>query len=92
MHKRYTSKQIQQIWSEENKYQLWFDIELEVCEAQAQLGNIPKEAVEDIKKCRWSCVGTGNFVARIEEIEQTTKHDVLAFLTHLSNMIGSNAK
>ena len=92
MHKRYTSKQIQQIWSEENKYQLWFDIEVVVCEAHAKYGNIPEEAVKDIAKCRWSCVEQKNFVEKIDDIEQTTKHDVLAFLTHLSNMIGPNAK
>jgi adenylosuccinate lyase len=92
MHKRYTSKQIQDIWSEKNKFQLWFDIEFIVCEAHAKYGNIPEEAIEDIANCRWSCVGTGNFVEKIDEIEQTTKHDVLAFLTHLSNMIGPNAK
>ena len=92
MHKRYTSKQIQDIWSEENKFQTWFDIELKVCEAQAKYGNIPKEAVEDIAKGRWICVETGNFVEKINEIEKTTKHDVLAFLTHLSNNIGPNAK
>jgi len=88
MHKRYISKQIQQIWSEENKYQLWFDIELAVCEAQAKLGNIPEEAVEEIKKgkLQW------DFVKEIDEIEQTTKHDVLAFLTYLSNEIGPSAK
>ena len=92
MHKRYTSKQIQDIWSEKNKYQLWFDIELAVCEAHAKYGNIPKEAVEDIKKFRWICVETKNFVEKIDDIEQTTKHDVLAFLTHLSNNVGPNAK
>ena len=92
MHKRYTSKQIQQIWSDENKYQLWFDIELAVCEAQAKLGTIPKKAVKDIAKGRWICVEQKNSVEKIDEIEQTTKHDVLAFLTHLSNNIGPNAK
>ena len=88
MHKRYVSKQIQQIWSDENKYQLWFDIELAVCEAQAKLGNIPNEAVEEIKKgkLQW------DFVKEIDKIEQTTKHDVLAFLTYLSNIIGPSAK
>lgn len=92
MHERYTSTKIKEIWSKENKYQLWFDIEVAVCEAQAKLGNIPDEAIKDIEKCRWSCVGTKNFVDRIEEIEKETKHDVLAFLTHLSNMIGPSAK
>jgi adenylosuccinate lyase len=91
MHKRYTSEQIKDIWSDDSKYQLWFDIELAVCEAQAKLGNISDEAVKDIEKYRWSCVGTTNFVDQIEELEQTTKHDVLAFLTHCSNIIGPSA-
>ena len=68
MHKRYTSKQIQDIWSEKNKYQLWFDIELAVCEAHAKYRNIPEEAVEEIKKGKWGCVGTGNFVEKIDEL------------------------
>ena len=49
MHKRYTCPDIENIWSEKNKYELWFDIELMVCEAHAKYGNIPKEAVEDIE-------------------------------------------
>ena len=92
MHERYTCPHIAEIWSNESKFQLWFDIELKVCEAQAKYGNIPKEAVEDIAKGRWSCVEQKNSVEKIDEIEKTTKHDVLAFLTHLSNMIGPNAK
>ncbi|SVC83388.1 uncharacterized protein METZ01_LOCUS336242, partial [marine metagenome] len=92
MHNRYTSEQIKNIWSEENKYQLWFDIEVAVCEAQAKLGNIPEEAVDKIKKCRRICVEQKNFVKKIDEIEKETKHDVLAFLTHISNMVGPNAK
>jgi len=92
MHNRYTSEQIQQIWSDENKYQLWFDIELAVCKAQAKLGTVPEKAVKDIAKGRWICVEQKNSVEKIDEIEQTTKHDVLAFLTHLSNNIGPNAR
>ncbi len=92
MHKRYTCPDIENIWSDESRFQHWFDIEEIVCEAQAKYGNIPKEAVNDIRKCRWLCVESGNFVEKINEIEKTTKHDVLAFLTHCSNMIGPNAK
>ena len=92
MHERYTCPYIAEIWSNESKFQNWFDIEEIVCEAQAKYGNIPKEAVDDISKGRWICVETGNFVEKINEIEKTTKHDVLAFLTHCSNMIGPSAK
>ena len=92
MHKRYTCTDIEKIWSDESRFQNWFDIEEIVCEAQAKYGNIPKEAVDDITKGRWLCVESGNFVEKINEIEKTTKHDVLAFLTHCSNMIGPSAK
>jgi adenylosuccinate lyase len=92
MHERYTCPHIAEIWSNESKFQNWFDIEEIVCEAQAKYGNIPKKAVDDISKGRWICVETGNFVEKINEIEKTTKHDVLAFLTHCSNMIGPSAK
>ena len=92
MHKRYTCPDIANIWSEENKYKLWFEIELIVCEAHAKYGNIPEKAVEEIKQGRWGCVEAGNFVEKIDEFEKTTKHDVLAFLTHCSNMIGPSSK
>lgn len=92
MHKRYTCSDIANIWSEENKYKLWFEIELIVCEAHAKYGNIPEKAVEEIKQGRWGCVEAGNFVEKIDEFEKTTKHDVLAFLTHCSNMIGPSSK
>ncbi len=92
MHSRYTCKDIKGIWSDEARFQNWFDIELIVCEAQAKYGNIPAEAVEKIAESRWACVEVENAVERINEIEKTTKHDVLAFLTHLSNMIGPSAK
>ena len=92
MHERYTCPHIAGIWSNESKFQNWFDIEEIVCEAQAKYGNIPKKAVDDISKGRWICVETGNFVEKINDIEKTTKHDVLAFLTHCSNMIGPSAK
>ena len=65
MHERYTCPYIAEIWSNESKFQNWFDIEEIVCEAQAKYGNIPKEAVDDISKGRWICVETGNFVEKI---------------------------
>lgn len=92
MHIRYTSERIIDIWSDKAKYQLWFDIELAVCEAHAKCGNIDGKIPAEIEKCKWMCVGSDNFIERINEIEKDTKHDVLAFLTHLSQMIGPSAK
>ena len=64
MHERYTCPYIAEIWSNESKFQNWFDIEEIVCEAQAKYGNIPKEAVDDISKGRWICVETGNILGQ----------------------------
>lgn len=82
MIKRYALPEINQIWDDENKFQIWLDIEILACEAQAELGNIPKEAVEEIKKkARFS-------VERILEIEATVQHDVIAFLTNVAEYVG----
>lgn len=82
MIKRYALPEINQIWHDENKFQIWLDIEILACEAQAELGNIPKEAVEEIKKkARFS-------VERILEIEATVQHDVIAFLTNVAEYVG----
>jgi adenylosuccinate lyase len=74
------------IWSEESKYQAWLDVELAVCEAQADLGLIPKDAVTDIKKnARFE-------IARIKEIEEEVLHDVIAFLTNLGENVGEKSR
>jgi adenylosuccinate lyase len=79
---RYTRKEMGEIWSEENKFRLWLDVEVAACEAQAQLGLIPKEAVETIReRARFD-------VRRIEELEKETKHDVVAFLTNVAESVG----
>ncbi len=83
---RYTRDEIARIWSDENKYRLWLDIEIAVCEGWSKLGKIPVDAVERIKK-------NANFnVERILEIEKVTKHDVIAFLENVSEYIGDDAK
>ncbi|MEN9795523.1 MAG: adenylosuccinate lyase, partial [Bacteroidota bacterium] len=65
------------IWSEQNKYAIWLEIEILACEAQAELGVIPKEAVQEIRQ-------KASFdVQRILEIEEVTKHDVIAFTTNV---------
>lgn len=83
---RYTRPEMAKIWSEESKYQAWLDVELAVCEAQAELGLIPKDAVADIKKnARFE-------IARIKEIEGEVLHDVIAFLTNLGENVGDPSR
>ena len=74
------------VWSEENKFTIWLDVEIAAMEAQANLGRVPKEAVEEVKrKAKFD-------VARIDEIERTVKHDVIAFLTNVSENVGPAAR
>jgi adenylosuccinate lyase len=83
---RYTCPEMEKIWKDENKFQIFLNIEILACEAQAELGIIPKEAVKAIK-------GKVKFdVKRIDEIEQTVKHDVIAFLTNVGEYVGDEAR
>lgn len=83
---RYTRPQMAAIWTEEAKFQTFLDVEIAVCEAQAKLGRIPEDAVEDIKK------NAGFDVKRINEIELEVKHDVIAFLTSVAEKVGENSR
>lgn len=74
------------IWTEEAKFQKFLDVEIAVCEAQAQLGRIPAEAVSEIK------AKAGFNVERISEIEEEVKHDVIAFLTSVAEHVGENSR
>jgi adenylosuccinate lyase len=74
------------IWSQENKYQKWLDVEIAACEAMVKLGQVPAAAVETIKS-----KAVIN-VARIDEIEKITKHDVIAFVTSLTEKIGEDGR
>jgi adenylosuccinate lyase len=75
-----------QVWSEEAKFQTYLDVELAVCEAQAELGLIPKEVVPEIKaKARFD-------IKRIDEIELEVKHDMIAFLTNVGEYVGDSAR
>ena len=86
MIERYSRKEMVQIWSPEEKFKIWFEIEAHACDALAELGVIPKKSAEKI----WE---KGNFdIKKIDEIEKTTKHDVIAFLTNLSEYIGEDAR
>src|ERR671912_478341 len=83
---RYTLPEMGALWSEQNKFQKWLDVELAVCEVHAEMGTIPREAVEEIKK------KAAFTVERISEIEKTTDHDVIAFTTALAESIGEAAR
>lgn len=86
---RYSRPEMVTIWSPETKYRIWFEIEAHACDALAQLGVIPKEAAQII----WEKGAAAEFdVNRIDEIEAITKHDVIAFLTHLAEFIGPEAR
>jgi len=79
---RYTRPEMGKIWTDQRKFETWLQIELLVCEALSQLGDIPSEAVREIRE-------KASFDARrIDEIEKVTKHDVLAFLTNVGESIG----
>lgn len=74
------------LWSEQNKFQKWLDVEIAVCEVHAEMGIVPPEALEQIKsRAQFS-------VERINEIEKTTDHDVIAFTTNLAESIGEGAR
>ncbi len=89
MIKRYARKEMAALWSAETKYRIWFEIEAHAADAQAALGVIPKEAAAKI----WEKGKNARFdIARIDEIEKTVKHDVIAFLTHLSEIVGPEAR
>ena len=86
---RYSRPDMVAIWSPESKFRIWFEIEAHACDALAELGVIPKSAAETI----WQKGGDATFdIARIDEIESVTKHDVIAFLTHLAEIVGPDAR
>ncbi len=83
---RYARPEMVKIWEPENKFRIWFEIEAHACDAQAELGVIPKSAAETVWKL-------GQFeVDRIDEIEREVKHDVIAFLTNLAEHVGPDAR
>lgn len=86
---RYSRPEMVAIWSPETKYRIWFEIEAHACDALADLGVIPKEAAKNI----WEKGNAAKFdIDRIDEIEAVTKHDVIAFLTHLAEFIGPDSR
>lgn len=86
---RYTRPEMAAIWSDASKYRIWFEIEAHAADRLAQLGVIPESAAKTI----WEKGGKAEFdVARIDEIEREVKHDVIAFLTHLAEFVGEDAR
>src|ERR671911_3176994 len=83
---RYTLPEMGALWSEQSKFQKWLDVEIAVCEVHAEMGTIPQDAVEEIKS-RASFT-----VERINEIEKTTNHDVIAFTTNLAENVGEASR
>ncbi len=83
---RYSRPKMTEIWEPENRFRIWLEIEAHAADAQAELGVIPKAAAEAVWK-------RGNFdIARIDEIERETHHDVIAFLTNLAEYVGPEAR
>ncbi|MEX1660580.1 adenylosuccinate lyase [uncultured Thioclava sp.] len=82
---RYSRKEMVDIWEPASKFKIWYEIEAHACDAQADLGVIPRESAQAV----WKAKDVEFDVARIDEIESVTKHDVIAFLTHLAEHIGS---
>jgi len=86
---RYSRKEMTDIWSAQSKFRIWFEIEAHACDALAELGVIPAEAAKTI----WDKAGDAVFdTDRIDEVEAVTKHDVIAFLTHLAEIVGPDAR
>lgn len=86
MIERYTREEMGSIWTEQNRFQAWLEVEIAACEAWAELGDIPKEDVEKIRE-------HASFdVNRIHEIEASTRHDVVAFTRAVSETLGEERK
>jgi adenylosuccinate lyase len=86
---RYTRPEMAAIWEAQTRFKIWFEIEAHAADALAELGVIPKEAAKAV----WTKARDVIFdVARIDEIERETKHDVIAFLTHLAEIVGPEAR
>jgi len=83
---RYSRPEMTRIWEPENRFRIWFEIEAHACDAQAELGVIPKEAAKAVwERGKWE-------IERIDAIERETKHDVIAFLTNLAEYVGPEAR
>jgi adenylosuccinate lyase len=86
MIERYTLPEMGSVWTDENRYRKWLDVEIAVCEAWAGLGKIPGSALKEIK------AKAGFSVKRIDEIERIVKHDIIAFLSSVAEKVGPNSR
>jgi adenylosuccinate lyase len=86
---RYSRPEMVDIWSAQTRFRIWFEIEAHACDALAELGVIPHSAAKNI----WEKGNSAQFdVTKIDEIEAITKHDVIAFLTHLAEFVGADSR
>ena len=86
---RYSRPEMTAIWSPETKFRIWFEIEAHALDALAEIGTVPKSAADTV----WAKGGAATFdIDKIDEIERVTKHDVIAFLTHLAEIVGEDAR
>ena len=86
MIKRYTRKEMGELWSLQNEFQVMLDVEIAACEAMAEIGEIPQEAVKNIKeKATFT-------VERIAEIEKETNHDIISFVTAVQENVGEGGQ
>ena len=86
---RYSRPEMTKIWEPQTRFRIWFEIEAHAADAMAELGIVPKAAAKKI----WEKGNAAVFdVARIDAIEAETKHDVIAFLTHLSEIVWTGAR
>src|SRR5437660_742604 len=86
---RYTRPEMAAIWDAQTRYRIWFEIEAHAADAMAELGTVPKSAAEKIREKGDKAIFD---VARIDAIEREVKHDVVAFLTHLAEIVGPEAR
>ncbi len=85
---RYTRPEMEAVWSPETKYRIWFEIEAHATDKLAELGVVPAAAAEAV----WKAKDMTFDIARIDDIEREVKHDVIAFLTHLAELVGDDAR
>ncbi len=85
---RYARPEMAALWTPETKFRIWFEIEAHACDAQAALGIVPKEAAAKV----WTAKDVAFDIDRIDAIEAEVKHDVIAFLTHLAEIVGPEAR
>ncbi|NTW06802.1 MAG: adenylosuccinate lyase, partial [Syntrophaceae bacterium] len=83
---RYSREKMEKIWSPENRYQKWLDVEIYASEAMVKLGKVPESAINTVKE-----KAVIN-MARIDEIERITKHDVISFLTSITEVVGEDGR